>query len=473
MLDIIVVLIFIVGCFGYVPKDNLPACIRDSKNGVCGRKGDATAPNLYQYEVFNDPALTKVPNLDACRIACMQFQYDEGYQRTCRSLAWNSSNKTCILYSERPATVGFKARASSPFEFYNYACFDCLSGCPMAGGNILTNPDFDRPTAAARSLENTNATVKPWNDDLQQGYSTQNLLLTSNGFGSPNSLRITPFGTLKQTFHACVGQTYEISFDYKMESISSQDARWWLEVGNSGYGGPYRTQIPLYVTDKDRWFHFLDTFQATNLSMRDYGLNSKPNPLTSFIQFDYQGDSYNAFFVDNMVVRPVSLASYTAAPNSKNLLVNGGFESGRLGVWRNPNAPQTPMVLRTPGFNSKYAVAQVVKPGSSGSGGQIAQNFSPQTGKQYLFSFRYKRSANCAANSKIMFVFRNERAAKWNGEESFGATTHEVFFEGAPNQWILHQRPFTATGTEMSITLVHNGGTCDPMIDDISLRPIA
>lgn len=388
----------------------------------------------------------------------MQLQTSPTVSRPfCRTVGYTASTKRCTLYGQTPGELGFAARASSPTVFYNYACFDCLSTCPPPAGNLLVNPNFDMPTTSNRSINGfapSASPLGPWNMAEDGYFGSDSLSVVQEGSGSPDSLRIYPSGTVGQAFHGCLRQLYEISFDWKVGSISTQSASFHITTGG---GDLYRKNTPLYLEDIDRWWHFVDSF------VLDEGDQQRPNaPLANDFRLYFDGDSYNDAKFDNLVIRPVSASAYTPAVGSKNLLINGGFESGRLGAWKSDTGA---VQVRSPGLNSKYAI------GSSPNNryGELYQAFKPEKGRQYVLRFRYKQNGDCQGYTMFIFISQEPRATA--GYEAM--TRYETQWETA-NQWSTFQRPLTATGTNMMLGFRFSvPDACDPLIDDVSIQPMA
>lgn len=335
----------------YTCKDRTtpPAGSICRQNGTVSKAKDEHAP------------ATILNSFNACRdLAHSSSSYE--------SFSWHTVNRHCHLYLTNLTAGAFKANSSSVVEFSDTACSSCTAVCPPpVGVNQLINGGF----------ELSRHYIGPWQPNIFGDPFNATVVLpgkdSNHALLLPNSFYATTEQPLR---YLCPGSEYLFSADFKSTDPNQREADF---VADIGYGHEFSIGMP--TVSNITWTTYQnylvtpvrDDGEDVDISIQLFRLSPTPS-----------------WLLDNIGLYPVNPPVIKAG--AKEILVNGGFESGFISPWSvviDGNCS-----IHSPGLNGSLHLLSLKFEGSedgeSPEGASITQPVSLVEGAHYLIALDYK-----------------------------------------------------------------------------------
>lgn len=249
--------------------------------------------------------------------------------------AWDTRNN---MEPELPIAVDLAAPSEA--EPAASAVGDIRPPTAAVVGVNIYNPVIAEASFPTPAVIVTSADVMPLSDTAYKA--------TIKGPG-----RCTP--ALNQALNACKPSLYVVHFAYKI--VCRGLCVVTLLVQNGPGDSDLRVvllsgEVPLFITNGS-WATFND-YMYVAASTEPVGFGA----CSTSIQVGYRDDAGPAsrldVFIDNVSVIPVSIKYLTVPATSRELVPNGGFESGELAPWETHNRYKS--VVQQPGIGSNYGL---------------------------------------------------------------------------------------------------------------------
>ena len=454
------ILALILPANAYTPVNNLPACVNNSKRYTCGQKG--ILQSGAKGQAFND-----VPNIDSCRFECLQ--------RDCKSLSYVASTKVCTVFGKSLFSLGFKQKPSSAALYYSVQCFNCIQKCPHVedGSNILVNPGFENPTSNFHTLS-------PWEDYYESSYSPAQAF--SPGYNSATAAYGQGTIQLYQEIRPCLGQLYELTFNYKIEYRSTAYHHIAIRVGDISASRYIPTN-----SNNNTWLTFHDVFQG-----RGDSTFSNVTALVIAMDINAEGNPsqrISNFWIDNVAVTPTK-TPLTVQAGAPELIANGGFENKSLTPFTvsGNHASASNFSFSSPGARGSQYALEYNPPASNGDSFiiTISQTAATTVGARYILSFDYMIQAVAGGQCDVPGSGYGVEVDIYTGNQLLVSGARDAFLylnafnSNLPgvNKWITYSRPiyglasYQTTGTPLQLTFmpVVASSPCPFYIDNISVK---